>query len=59
MSEVIKFLKGIFQGGDNLSVLPLVLALNSLSFMLRKKKGYPLGKMKNCENIPKTSLSMI
>ena len=43
MSEVIRFLKGIFQG-DSLSVLLFVLALNPLSFMLKKEKGYLLGK---------------
>ena len=45
MSEVIRFLKGIFQG-DSLSVLLFVLALNPLSFMLKKEKGYLLGKRK-------------
>ena len=45
MSELIRFLKGIFQG-DSLFVLLFVLALNPLSFMLRKEKGYLLGKWK-------------
>ena len=45
MSEVIRFLKGIFQG-HGLSVLLFVLALNPLSLMLRKEKGYLLGKQK-------------
>ena len=45
MSEVIRFLKGIFQGGK-LSSLLLVLALNPLSCMLKKEKGYLLGKWK-------------
>ena len=37
MPEVIKFLKGIFQG-DGLSVLLFVLALTQLTIMLRKQK---------------------
>ena len=45
MSEVIRFLKGISQG-HGLSVLLFVLALNPLSLMLRKEKGYLLGKQK-------------
>ena len=46
MSEVIRFLKGIFQG-NSLSVLLFVLALNPLSsFTLKKEKGYLLGKRK-------------
>ena len=49
MSEVIKFLKGIFQG-DSLSVLLFVLLLNPLSFMLRKEKGCLLGKCKNVKH---------
>ena len=51
MPEAIKFLKRIFQG-DSFSVLLFVPALNSLSFMLRKKTGYPLEKMQNCEAYP-------
>ena len=45
MLEVIRFLKEMFQG-NSISVLPFVLALNPLSFMLRKEKGYLLGKRK-------------
>ena len=51
MSETIKSLRGIFQG-ESFSVLLFVLALNLLSFMFRKKTGYPLGKMQNCEAYP-------
>ena len=43
MLEIIRFLKEIFQG-DSLYVPLFVLALNPLSFMLRKEKGYLLGK---------------
>ena len=45
MSELIRFLKGIFQG-DSLFVLLFVLPLNPLSFMLRKEKVHLLGKWK-------------
>ena len=48
MSEVIRFLKGIFQG-DSLSILLFVLALNPLSFMLKRLS---FGKTKNCETHP-------
>ena len=40
--DVIKFLKGIFQG-DSLSVLLFILTVNPLSFMLRNLKGYSYG----------------
>ena len=43
MPEVIKFLKGIFQG-DGLSVLLFVLALSQLTIMLRKQNGHLLVK---------------
>ena len=58
MSEVIRFLNQIFQS-DSLSVLLFVLALNPLSFMLKKEKGYliefvgPINKdriLKECTN---------
>ena len=43
MPEVIKFLKGIFQG-DGLSVLLFFLALSQLTIMLREQNGYFLVK---------------
>ena len=45
ISEIIKFLKGIFQS-DSPSVLLFVLALSSLSFISRKEKVYLLEKCK-------------
>ena len=42
-TEIIKFLKGIFPG-DSLSVLLFIISLNPLSFMLKKTKGYFIGK---------------
>ena len=46
ITEIIKFLNGIFQG-DTLSVLLFVLCLNPLSFLLQKLKGYSYGKNRN------------
>ena len=46
ISDVIKFLKGIFQG-DSLSVLLFILTVNPLSFMLRNLKGYSYGNDRN------------
>ena len=40
-TEIIKFLKGIFQG-DSLSVLLFI--ISPLSFMLKKTKGYFIGE---------------
>ena len=51
MSEVIRFLKGIFQG-DSLSVLLFVLALKPLSFYVEKRKRLSFGKTENCETYP-------
>ena len=42
-TEIIKFLKGIFQG-DSLSVLLFIISLDPLSFMLKKTKGYIIGE---------------
>ena len=42
-AELIKFVKGIFQG-DSLSVMLFVLCLNPLSFLLNKCKGYSFGR---------------
>ena len=41
-TELIKFLKGIFQG-NSLSVL-FIISLNTSSFMLKKTKGYFIGE---------------
>ena len=41
-TELIKFLKGIFQG-NSLSVL-FIISLNPSSFMLKKTKGYFIGE---------------
>ena len=41
-SELIEYLKGIFQG-DSLSVLLFILSVNPLSFLLRNLKGYSIG----------------
>ena len=46
ITEIIKYLNGIFQG-DILSVLLLVLCLNSLPFLLQNLKGYSYGKSRN------------
>ena len=46
ITEIIKYLNGIFQG-DTLSVLLLVLCLNSLPFLLQNLKGYSYGKSRN------------
>ena len=42
ISDIIKFLKGIFQE-DSTSVLLFILTVNPLSFMLRNLKGYSYG----------------
>ena len=42
LSDVIEYLKGIFQG-DTLSVILFILSVNPLSFMLNKLKGYNIG----------------
>ena len=42
-TNIIKFLKGIFQG-DSLSVSLFVICLNPLSFLLKRVKGYALGQ---------------
>ena len=42
MSDLIRYLRGIFQG-DSLSVLLFILAVNPLSFLLNKLKGYKMG----------------
>ena len=44
-TNTIKYLKGVLQG-DSLSVLLFVLALNPLSFLLNKCKGYKIGSTK-------------
>ena len=48
-TELIKFLKGIFQG-DSLSVILFVLCLNPLSFLLNKCKDYPFGKARKLQH---------
>ena len=45
MSDLIRYLRGIFQG-DSLSVLLFILAVNPLSF-LNKLKGYKMGSSSN------------
>ena len=47
MSDLIRYLRGIFQG-DSLSVLLFILAVNPLSFLLNKLKGYKMGFTSNC-----------
>ena len=46
MSDLIRYLCGIFQG-DSLSVLLFILAVNPLSFLLNKLKGYKMGSSSN------------
>ena len=46
MSDLIRYLRGIFQG-DSLSVLLFILAVNPLSFLLNKLKGYKMGSSSN------------
>ena len=46
MSDLIRYLRGRFQG-DNLSVLLFILAVNPLSFLLNKLKGYKMGSSSN------------
>ena len=46
MSDLIRYLRGIFQG-DSLSVLLFILAVNPLSFLLNKLKGYKIGSSGN------------
>ena len=48
-TDEIKYQRGIFQG-DSLSVLLFILALNPLSYLLQKMKGYTVGEPghRNC-----------
>ena len=46
MSDLIRYLRGIFQG-DSLSVLLFILAVNPLSILLNKLKGYKMGSSSN------------
>ena len=48
-TELIKFVKGIFQG-DSLSVMLFVLYLNPLSFLLNKCKGYSFGRARKLQH---------
>ena len=45
-TNIIKFLKGIFQG-DSLSVSLFVICLNPLPFLLKRVKGYTLGQRRS------------
>ena len=42
-TDIVRYRKGILQG-DSLSVLLFILALNPLSHLLKKRKGYAIGK---------------
>ena len=50
-TEIIKFLKGIFQD-DSLMVLLVFISLNHLSFMLKKTKGYFIGEKREINHTP-------
>ena len=46
MTEIISFLKGIFQG-NSLSVILFILSVNLLSHLLKQLKGYAAGNERN------------
>ena len=57
MSDLIRYLRGMFQGGTQ-SVLLFILAVNPLSFLLNKLKGYKMRSSSNC-NINITHLFFV